>query len=164
MGNGVRALWITVVALILDQASKWWVMQTMALYESVPVMGSFFKLTYIHNPGAVFGLRLGGIYIHLALAAVALTFVCVMLWRLPRDAKWPAVGLTLVLGGAIGNIIDRVRFGVVIDFLDFGFGDTRWWIFNLADSWVSVGTVLLLFTYGLQSSGEAHSDAEQNST
>lgn len=152
------------VALILDQVSKWWVMQAMDLYESVPVIGHFFKLTYIHNPGAVFGLRLGGMYIHLALAAVALTFVCVMLWRLPQDAKWPSVGLALVLGGAIGNIIDRVRFGVVIDFLDFGFGDTRWWIFNLADSWVSVGTVLLLFTYGLQSSSEADSDAEQNTT
>jgi len=164
MGDSVRALWITVVALVLDQVSKWWVMQAMDLYESVPVLGSFFKLTYIHNPGAVFGLRLGGMYIHLALAAVGLTFVCVMLWRLPQDAKWPAVGLTLVLGGAIGNVIDRVRFGVVIDFLDFGFGDTRWWIFNLADSWVSVGMVLLIFTYGLQSSDEAHSDAEQNST
>ena len=148
----------------MDQVSKWWVMQTMDLYESVSVIGNFFKLTYIHNPGAVFGLRLGGVYVHLALTVVPLIFLCVMLWRLPKDAKWPSVGLALVLGGAIGNIIDRVRFGVVIDFLDFGFGDTRWWIFNLADSWVSVGMVLLLFTYGLQSSSEADSDAEQNST
>jgi signal peptidase II len=160
----VRALWITGIALVLDQLSKWWVMASMDLYESVPVMGSFFKLTYIHNPGAVFGLRLGGAYFHLGLAVVALVFVCVLLWRLPADARWPSVGLALVLGGAIGNMIDRVRFGVVIDFLDFGFGDTRWWVFNLADSWVSVGTVLLLFTYGLQSSGEADSDAVQNST
>jgi len=158
----VRALWIAVVALVLDQVSKWWVMQSMALYESVSVLGSFFRLTYIHNPGAVFGLRLGSVYVHLALAAVALVFVCVLLWRLPADAKWPAVGLALVLGGAVGNMIDRVLFGVVIDFLDFGFGDTRWWIFNLADSWVSVGTVLLLFTYGHQASDEADSDAVQD--
>lgn len=160
----MRALWITALALILDQVSKWWVMQAMGLYESVPVLGSFFKLTYIHNPGAVFGLRLGGPYFHLALAAVALIFVCVLLWRLPPNSTWPSVGLALVLGGAIGNMIDRVRFGVVIDFLDFGFGDTRWWIFNLADTWVSVGTVLLLFTYGLQSSDEADSDAVENSS
>lgn len=160
----MRALWITALALVLDQVSKWWVMQAMGLYESVPVLGSFFKLTYIHNPGAVFGLRLGGPYFHLALAAVALIFVCVLLWRLPPNSKWPSVGLALVLGGAIGNMIDRVRFGVVIDFLNFGFGDTRWWIFNLADTWVSVGTVLLLFTYGLQSSDEADADAVENSS
>lgn len=160
----MRVIWITGLALVLDQLTKWWVMKSMNLYESVPVAGSFFKLTYIHNPGAVFGLRLGGAYLHLALAVASLIFVCVLLWRLPPDARWPSVGLALVLGGAIGNMIDRVRFGVVIDFLDFGFGDTRWWVFNLADSWVSVGTVLLLFTYGLQSPVEADSDAMQNSS
>jgi signal peptidase II len=163
-GDSVRALWITAVALVLDQLSKWWVMESMHLYESVSVIGHFFRFTYIHNPGAVFGLRLGGAYFHLALAVVALVFVCVLLWRLPPGSLWPAVGLALVLGGAIGNMIDRLRFGVVIDFLDFGVGDTRWWIFNLADSWVSVGTVLLLFTYGLQSSDEADDDAIQDTS
>jgi len=160
----VRVLWIAGVALLLDQITKIWVMDAMALYESIPVIGSFFKLTYIHNPGAVFGWRLGGKYLHMALMLGALVFVCVMLWRLPKDAKWPAVALSLVLGGAIGNLIDRVRFGVVIDFLDFGFGDTRWWIFNLADTWVSVGTVLLLLTYSMQPSEETDTDAAQNSS
>lgn len=159
----MRALWITGVALVLDQLTKWWVMQSMMLYESIPILGSFFKFTYIHNPGAIFGLRLGGPYVHLALALIALGFVGVLLWRLPKDATWPGVGLTLVLGGAIGNMIDRLRFGVVIDFLDFGFGDTRWWIFNLADTWVSVGAVLLLFTYGSFASDENESDATQDS-
>jgi len=56
-----------------------------------------------------------------------------------------------VLGGAIGNIIDRVRFGVVIDFLDFGIGTARWWVFNLADTCVSVGTALLIFAFGITS-------------
>ena len=147
----MRFLWITGVALTLDQLTKWWVLKTMVLYESIPVLGSFFKLTYIHNPGAVFGLKLGNPYVHLALACVALIVVGGLLWRLPSDDRAAAIGLTLVLGGAVGNIIDRVRFGVVIDFLDFGFGDTRWWVFNLADTWVSIGTILLLFAFGITS-------------
>ena len=147
----MRFLWITGIALILDQLTKWWVLQTMELYESIPVLGSFFKFTYIHNPGAVFGLKLGNPYVHLALACIALIVVVGLLWRLPPDDRVSAIGLTLVLGGAIGNIIDRARFGVVIDFLDFGFGDVRWWVFNLADTWVSVGTILLLFTFGMTS-------------
>jgi signal peptidase II len=158
----VRALWIACVVLVLDQLTKWWVMDAMALYESVPILGSFFRLTYIHNPGAVFGLRFGGAYVHLALAIAALGFVCFLLWRLPKSAVWPSVGLALVLGGAIGNMIDRIRFGLVIDFLDFGFGDVRWWIFNLADTWVSIGTVLLLLTYGM--SDEVESDAKHDSS
>lgn len=143
----MRFLWITGVALILDQFTKWWVLKTMVLGESIPVLGSFFRLTYIHNPGAVFGLMLGNPYVHLALACVALVVVCFLLWRLPAEDRATAIGLALVLGGAIGNIIDRVRFGVVIDFLDFGFESVRWWVFNLADTWVSVGTGLLILSF-----------------
>ena len=115
----MKMLWITGVALLLDQVSKWLVMEQMVLGESVSVLGSVFKLTYIHNPGAVFGLRLGGPYAHLALAGGALVLVGVLLWQLPRGERLGAVGLTLVLGGAIGNMIDRVRFGVVVDFFAF---------------------------------------------
>ena len=147
----MRFLWLTGIALILDQVTKWWVLQNMTLGESIPMLGSIFRLTYVHNPGAVFGLRLGNPYVHLALACAALIIVCVLLWRLPAEDRSGAIGLSLVLGGAIGNIIDRARFGVVIDFLDFGIGDLRWYIFNLADTWVSVGTVLLLFAFGLTS-------------
>ena len=146
----MRTLWITGAALLLDQVSKWRVLETMALGESVPVLGSFFKLTYIHNPGAVFGLRLGGLYAHLFLAGAALILVTVLLWRLPETERLAAAGLALVLGGAVGNVVDRVRFGVVIDFLDFGFGALRWWVFNLADVWVTTGTGLLILSYGFQ--------------
>jgi signal peptidase II len=88
----VKFLWITGVALVLDQLTKWWVLQTMTLGESVPVLGSFFKLTYIHNPGAVFGIRLGNPYLHLSLACVALLVVGVLLRRLlPKTASQPLV-------------------------------------------------------------------------
>ncbi len=147
----MRFLWITGVALVLDQLTKWWVLQTMTLGESVPVLGSFFRLTYIHNPGAVFGIRLGNPHLHLALACVAFLVVGGLLWRLSPEDRVAGIGLALMLGGAIGNIIDRVRFGVVIDFLDFGIGAARWWVFNLADTCVSVGACLLIFVFGITS-------------
>ena len=110
--------------------------------------------------GLVFGLRLGSPAVHLVLAGVALALVCYLLWRLPENERLTAVGLALVLGGAIGNIIDRLRFGVVLDFLDFGFGATRWWIFNLADTWVSIGTGLLIVAYGWgKRDGDSSSDS-----
>ena len=160
----MKMLWITGVALLLDQVSKWLVMEQMVLGESVSVLGSVFKLTYIHNPGAVFGLRLGGPYAHLALAGGALVLVGVLLWQLPKNELLGAVGLTLVLGGAIGNMIDRVRFGVVVDFLDVGFGDLRWYVFNLADTWVTVGTGLLIIAYGwMRQNGEdAHGNGDSS--
>ncbi len=157
----MRALWITAVALILDQLTKWWVLESMALGESIPVLGSFFKLTYIQNPGAVFGMRLGSPVVHLLLAGVALVLVCFLLWRLPQNERLTAVGLALVLGGAIGNIVDRLRFGVVIDFLDFSFGAMQWWIFNLADTWVSIGTGLLIVAYGW---GQRENDTSSDAT
>ena len=139
-----------------DQVSKWLVVRHMDLGQSIPILDGFFRLTYIHNPGAVFGLRLGGGALHLVVAAVAMAIVGAMLWRLPPSERVARIALALVLGGAIGNVIDRVRLGEVIDFLDFGFGDLRWWIFNLADACVTMGAGLLVLAYGRQ----RHSGAE----
>lgn len=139
--------WIIGTALFLDQFSKLCILETMDLGESVPVFGSFFKLTYIQNPGMVFGLRLGGPYISIFLAAFALILVVILLWQLPKTEHLTTAGLALVLGGAVGNLVDRLRYGAVIDFLDFGFGDFRWWVFNLADVWVTTGTGLMILSY-----------------
>lgn len=160
----MKFLWITGVAVVLDQLTKWWVLQTMSLGESVPVLGAFFRLTYIHNPGAVFGLRLGNPSLHLALAFVALIVVAGFMWRIAHEDRLIAIGLSLVLGGAIGNIIDRVRYGVVIDFLDFGIGSARWWVFNLADACVSVGTILLIFILSIAPTYRKNRDTSPNST
>ncbi|MDE2998207.1 MAG: signal peptidase II [Gemmatimonadota bacterium] len=150
----MRSLWISGVVLFLDQASKRMVMESMMLGDSIPVMGSFFRLTYIQNPGAVFGLRLGGNVAHLVFAGVALILVAVMWLRLPPHERLASAGLALVLGGAVGNVIDRIRFSAVIDFLDFGFGSVRWWVFNVADAAVTVGAVLLILGCGILKGGK----------
>ena len=146
----MRTLWIAGAAVLLDQASKWLVMETMVLGESIPVLGSFFRLTYIRNPGAVFGLTFGGKALHLLLAGAALVLVASLLWRLANTERLSALALSLILGGAVGNMVDRVRFGAVVDFLDFGVGGYRWWVFNLADSCVTIGAGLLMIAYGFQ--------------
>jgi len=154
----VQRLWISVVVIAADQVSKILVAREMFLGESVSVLGSFFKLTYILNPGAVFGMRLGGQVLHLAFAVGALSLVAFMLYRLQDDERAAGVGLTLVLGGAVGNVIDRLRVGAVIDFLDFGVNGVRWWVFNVADMSVTTGAGLLILSYGFLQSQKDGSD------
>lgn len=154
----MRSLWIAGLVVFLDQVSKRMVMESMFLGESIPVLGSFFRLTYIHNPGAVFGLRLGGNVAHLIFAGVALIVVAVMWLRLAPGERVASAGLALVLGGAVGNVIDRIRFGAVVDFLDFGFGSLRWWVFNVADASVTVGAGLLILGCGLLKDGKDDED------
>ena len=144
----MRRLWISGVAFLLDQVTKWLVTSRLELWESVPVMGDFFRLTHIHNAGAVFGLKFGGPYLHFVFSVVAMAVVCRMLYKLPRDDRASAIGLALVIGGALGNVVDRLRLGVVVDFLDFGIGSYRWYVFNVADACVTVGAGFLILLYG----------------
>lgn len=144
----MKRLWITAVALLVDLVTKEIVTRKLALWDSVDVLGDFFRITYIHNPGAVFGIRLGGASLHLILSLVATVVVVSMLLKTPAEDRWGGIGLALVLGGAIGNIVDRLRYGVVVDFLDVGIGDLRWYVFNVADACVSVGVLMLIVGYG----------------
>ncbi len=138
-------IWIALLALALDQGSKIAVTGRMQQGESLPVVGDLIRLTYIHNPGAVFGLTFGGRTLHLILSLLALGLVVAMLRS--AEERWAQVGLSMILGGAVGNMIDRVRIGEVIDFLDVGVGGFRWYIFNVADAFVTVGVLVLMMTY-----------------
>lgn len=132
--------------IALDQATKIIVQRTLRLYDPVPVIGDFFRLTYIYNRGAAFGLHLGDwsriAFSILPVAAAALLYV--MYRSTPWADKMRLVAIPLVTGGAIGNLIDRVRSSRgVIDFFDFGFGTVRWPVFNVADIGVTVGALML---------------------
>ena len=156
-------LWLLPFILILDQVTKVVVDRTMDLYQSIPVLGDFFRLTYIHNAGAAFGLNIGSPLVHTIFSLAALG-VLVWLWRTaPPGALLLRYALVVVLGGAVGNIIDRVRLGKVIDFFDFGLGDLRWPVFNVADSAVTVGIFLLIIAYGRlkEDNGSATDQASQ---
>lgn len=148
-GEGRKALLYGVLVggvVAIDALTKWIVQQTLVLYSPVPVLGDVFRLTYIYNPGAAFGLHLGEYsrYIFLALTVVAVVVLFLWYRSTPSSDLLRLVAIASVTGGAIGNLIDRVRsHRGVVDFLDVGFGSLRWPVFNVADIAVTVGAVLL---------------------
>ena len=144
-----RILWIVPVILLLDQASKYLVRQFLAPHRPWPADAEYFRLTYIHNPGAAFGLDLGNLHLHTVIAVIALGLLVWLFRSLPADARLSQLALVLVLGGALGNIIDRlIHEAGVVDFFDVGVSEQwRWPIFNVADSFVTIGIILLALGY-----------------
>ncbi|WP_446809117.1 signal peptidase II [Methylomonas sp. 2BW1-5-20] len=143
----LKWLWISAVTLVLDQASKLAVDGNMQLFESIPLI-PYFNLTYVHNTGAAFSFlaQAGGWqrWLFAGLAVVMCSIIAVWLYRLQKHETLMAVALSLVLGGAIGNLIDRVAYGYVIDFLDVYYQDWHWPAFNIADSAICIGVGLML--------------------
>ncbi|MBD9358880.1 signal peptidase II [Methylomonas albis] len=143
----LKWLWISAVTLVLDQASKLAVDGSMQLFESIPLI-PYFNLTYVHNTGAAFSFlaQAGGWqrWLFAGLAVVMSSIIAVWLHRLQKHETLMAVALSLVLGGAIGNLIDRVAYGYVIDFLDVYYEDWHWPAFNIADSAICIGVGLML--------------------
>ena len=140
-------LWLSALAIGLDQASKLAVDKSFALYESVAVM-PFFNLTYVHNTGAAFSFlsEAGGWqrWFFAALAIIMSTIMTLWLTRLKAHETLLAVSLSLILGGAMGNLIDRLAYGYVIDFLDVYYQTWHWPAFNIADSAITIGVALML--------------------
>jgi signal peptidase II len=152
---------LALVILIADQLVKLWVIDGLRLYErrSVPVL-PFANLTWVENRGVSMGmLDLGadGRWILVALTAAIGTGVAVWLWR--ERSRVDALALGLVLGGAIGNIIDRVRFGYVVDFIHLFWRDWHFYVFNVADAAITIGVALLLLrAFVARPGGEARHD------
>lgn len=142
--------WLKLSALVimLDQLSKWLISNWLDLYQTVEIL-PFFNLTLAHNYGAAFSFlaSAGGWqrWFFVVLAVSISAALTVWLKRLPTNAKLEAASLALILGGAIGNVIDRLLYGYVVDFLDLYYGSYHWPAFNIADSAICVGAVLLIF-------------------
>mgnify|MGYP001315366467 FL=1 len=142
----MRVLFFSAIIVIADQISKSIIKYSMHLYESIPVIPGFFHFTYVVNRGMAFGIDLPiGIGIFSFLSIIISCFLVFILWRERENILLVRIALALVLGGAIGNLIDRILFSGVVDFLDFMIGDYHWYIFNIADSAVTVGIILMLW-------------------
>jgi len=143
----LKWLWLSLLALVLDQASKLAIANSMALYESIELL-PFFNLTYVHNPGAAFSFlsEAGGWqrWFFAALALIMSIALTIWLTRLQKHEIWLAAALSLVLGGAVGNLIDRLLYGYVIDFLDVYYGGSHFPAFNIADSAITIGVTIML--------------------
>lgn len=129
--------------VLLDQATKWMASTRLELGEPVMVLGDFVRLTLVHNTGAAFGLFPGSRGPFIVISVLAIGVVLYLFFRETHRNVQNRVLLGCILGGAIGNLIDRVRLGWVVDFIDMGIGQTRWPVFNVADSAVTLGVVFL---------------------
>ncbi len=149
----LKWLGLSLLAIVLDQGSKLIIDGSMQLYQSIPVLPSF-NLTYVHNTGAAFSfLSEAGGWQRWFFAGLALgisIIIAVWLSRLQKHETLLAIALSLVLGGAVGNLIDRLAYGYVIDFLDVYYGTWHWPAFNIADSAITLGVALMLLeSFGL---------------
>ena len=145
--TGLRWLWLALLMLVLDQITKIWVANTFSYREVVEVM-PFFNLTYVHNPGAAFSFLAdqGGWQRWFFTAIAAGVSIMLLFWlaKTPRRDTMISISFTLILSGALGNLIDRLMYGYVIDFLDFYYGSYHWPAFNIADSAIFVGAGLMI--------------------
>ncbi len=141
-----RWLWIAVSVLVLDQASKWLALEKLTLHESIPLVPSL-NLTLVFNKGAAFGfLSTASGWQNLFFIGIAVAATAVILYLLRRTSakdRLMAVALMLILGGAIGNLIDRLLYGHVVDFIDVYYGAWHWPAFNVADSGITIGAVMI---------------------
>jgi signal peptidase II len=138
---------LAALVFLIDQLSKWWILSIVRLPEvgNVPVL-PFFSLTFVGNVGVSMGLFAAGSDMGrwLLVAATAAIACVVALWIGREKSRWDVAALGLVLGGALGNILDRIRFGYVVDFLHFFWRDASFWVFNVADAAITCGVLMLL--------------------
>jgi signal peptidase II len=145
----LRLILVSAVVVFSDQVSKAAIRMSLELYERVVVIENFFNIIHIMNPGGAFGFMASGSLemrklIFLFLSSIVALFV---LWFYSRCAEhYPILsyGLAMIFGGAVGNLIDRFRYGMVVDFLDFYIGPYHWPAFNIADSAITIGMGILI--------------------
>jgi len=142
-GFGLAAL-----ILLTDQATKALIAASMTPNQSIPIIGDLLQLTFIHNPASAFGLKLAPSWFNIIFGVIASLVISWYMIRLPKREYWPRIALGMILAGALGNLIDRVRFGEVVDFIHVGLSSRVVWpIFNVADMGVSVGVALLMLYF-----------------
>ncbi len=137
---------ITVLGLILDQATKLYIDHSMQLFQSIPLLDNFFHITYVRNRGAAFSFLSHASWrlpFFIGVSIVAAIAILIAFIRLRNDQKLAQISLAMIFSGAVGNLIDRLRMGEVIDFLDAHWYQHHWPAFNVADSMICVGVFLL---------------------
>ena len=140
---------VILMILVVDQATKWLVARSLDLHEYRPLLDGLLSLSHVRNRGAAFGILSEAdlpyqAILFAGLSLVALLAIAVYAWRLPSTARLPQLALALILGGALGNLIDRLRFGYVVDFVHVYWREHQWPDFNAADSAITIGVTLLV--------------------
>ena len=149
--SGIMFLLVAITVLALDQATKIWVLHNLDLYQQLVVIPSFFNLIHVTNTGAAFGFMAGHekwrhVFFQVV-SVMALGGLFYVYLTAQEKTVWLFWGCSMVFGGACGNLIDRLRFGHVVDYLDFYVGTYHWPAFNVADSAITVGGCMLAFHF-----------------
>ncbi|MCD6098144.1 signal peptidase II [bacterium] len=137
---------LPIAVLTLDQITKVLVRNSIPPNVTRRVLGDFFSISNVRNRGGAFGTQLGSSYFYIAVSIAAIALIFLYHIKSKRSSTLVDVSLMLILGGALGNLSDRIALGYVTDFLDFGIGELRWPAFNVADSSITIGVILLLLS------------------
>jgi signal peptidase II len=151
------------IILALDLGSKTIIDHTVPPYESIPVISGFFSITFVKNTGAAFGLFGGAInagrtFFFLVITIGAVILISFILRKVKENRVLPPLSLAMIMAGAIGNLVDRIRWGYVIDFLDLHWRGYHWPAFNVADSAITLGVLLLVVEQFSPQRGEGGAD------
>ena len=139
--------YFSVLIVVLDQLSKFIVHSSMSLYDSFPVIPSLLDFTYIRNEGIAFGINFPGSKIFFIIFPILITFYLISLLKNKEfEDNSSQIALFLIIGGAVGNILDRIFRGYVVDFIDLHINGAHWYIFNVADASVTIGLLFLLYS------------------
>jgi signal peptidase II len=146
----IRLVVVGGLVVILDQLTKYFIVKHVPLHTTVPVLQGLFDIIHIKNPGGAFGLLANlspgmRTFVFLFISSLAVGLILYFYIKTPLTQTWLAVAFALIFGGAIGNLVDRIRFGVVTDFLDFYIGNYHWPAFNIADSAISIGIGIFIY-------------------
>jgi signal peptidase II len=158
--NELRPYFLLILlVIVVDQLSKLYIRLTLVPGESRQILGDFLKFTFVYNPGGAFGISIGNFWAYTFISLLAVAVVIIYFLKVPDDDRFPKICLAVVVGGAIGNLIDRIAYGQVVDFIDVnvidivirpfkilfyhfpGFSLYRWYIFNVADAAITLGLI-----------------------
>ncbi len=161
----IRFFIIMVLVVVGDQLSKLWILENFALYDSRVIIPGFFNLTFLRNSGAAFGMLsnmppLWRQIFFISIAVIALVSLIIMQRKLGRESIWYTLSFSFIAGGAVGNVIDRVLYGSVVDFLDVYVGNYHWPAFNVADSGITVGVAIFFLLQIFEKEGENKESVE----
>ena len=145
----VKLAWVATLVVLADQISKALIVKHLPMHQSVKVIGGLFDITHIRNPGGAFGLMANmsaatRTFVFLILSSLAVGLLLYLYKNTPKTHAFLATGFAMIFGGAIGNLIDRIRFGNVVDFLDFYVSKYHWPAFNIADSAITIGILIFV--------------------
>jgi len=134
---------IPLSVLLLDQITKFYIENNFPFHQPVNIIGNYLRFTFVYNPGIAFGLNFASGPVYLVLAIIITIFI---IWlAIKENRKLSFFSYCIIIGGALGNIFDRVYRGYVVDFIDIGINENlRWFVFNLADSFITIGIFLLI--------------------